>query len=109
MHGALLFALAEPPHRSTNWSDTCGAKIAQDFGGARTSAAIWWRCVSPRSARAIRRQHLGRASGEGKGPRQQDVLILWPHSMFARRTRIRTVRPVPGLSILSLRTGFAPQ
>jgi hypothetical protein len=25
---------------------------------------------------------------EGKGPRQQDVLILWPHSMFARRTRI---------------------
>ena len=47
-----------------NSNATCGAGIAHDFKGDRTSAAIWWRCARPRFRPVIRRQRGGRASDD---------------------------------------------
>jgi hypothetical protein len=50
--------------RSMSWNATCGARTAWKFAAIRTSAAIWWRCARPKSRRAIRHRHGGRASGD---------------------------------------------
>ena len=39
-------------------------KDCSESGAIRTSGAIWWRCGRPRSRRAIRLRHGGRASDE---------------------------------------------
>jgi hypothetical protein len=46
---------------SMSWSATCGARTARRCAAIRTSGAIWWRCVSAKSRRAIRPQRGGPA------------------------------------------------
>src|SRR5205085_12023482 len=51
------------PRRSLNWRAMCGAAGAPEAGAIRASAAIWVRCVRPRSRRATRPLRGGRGSG----------------------------------------------
>ena len=57
--------------RSMNWNATCAARTAPRFGAIPIRGAIWSRCASARSRRAIRHRHGGRVSGEREGGRMK--------------------------------------
>jgi hypothetical protein len=48
--------------RSMNWNATCAARTARRSGAMLTSGAIWSRCASARSRRAIRPRRGGRTN-----------------------------------------------
>src|SRR5437899_12187188 len=69
-----------------SWSATCGARIAHDFKGGHTSAAIWSRCGRRRFPPAIRHQRGGRENGNRKGDnlgRPVTTIQTWDSQKFA--------------------------